>query len=307
MLCGWTGSALSVVFLMAQALPATRTPPPPASPLATSFAPAPGLPGALVPPPPGAMQVVEDPNALAWTTKSQKFDAKMGDTAAKFTFGLTNVSKETVIISGVHTSCGCTVAQLPSQPWELKPGDHGEIGVTVDLRGKSGNLIKTATVSSSVGSIPLMVQISVPRIDPKKMPMTEADRTRNLQVAAVDRQAVFRGECVTCHVVPTIGKVGKQLYVAACGVCHEGEHRASMVPDLRALNKPTDAAYWSHWISEGRVGSLMPAFASANGGILSSNQVNTLVAYLSGPFQNEIRNSRASATNAVPVPAPVTQ
>jgi mono/diheme cytochrome c family protein len=235
----------------------------------------------------------------------------MGETEAKFTFGLTNVSKETVTISGVHTSCGCTVAQLPSQPWVLKPGDHGEIGVTVDLRGKSGNLIKTATVSSSVGSIPLMVQISVPRIDPKKMPMTENDRTRNLQVAAVDRQAVFRGECVTCHVIPTIGKVGKELYVAACGVCHEGEHRASMVPNLRALNKPTDAAYWNQWISEGRPGSLMPAFLAKNGGILSSNQVSSLVAYLSGPFQSEPKTpatpGAAPAVNAQPARSPVTQ
>ena len=308
--CVGLSGALSVVMLAAQALPANPAPAP-ASPFPTSFAPSPGLPGALVPPPPGALQVVEDPNALAWTARTQKYDAKMGEVEAKFSFGLTNVSKDIVTISGVHTSCGCTVAQLPSQPWVLKPGDHGEIGVTVDLRGKSGNLTKTATVTSSAGSIPLMVQISIPRLDPKQMTMTENDRTRNLQVAAVDRQAVFRGECVTCHVVPTIGRVGKDLYVAACGVCHEGEHRASMVPNLRALNKPTDATYWNQWVNEGRVGSLMPAFASKNGGILSPNQVKTLVAYLSGPFQDEPKTSPvpigAPAAAAVPVRLPVTQ
>ncbi len=269
----------------------SQTPPP-----AGGFAPAPGLPGAVVPPPPGAMQIVENTNAIAWTTRSLQYQAKAGETEAKFKFGLTNVSKEVVTIAGVHTSCGCTVAQLPSQPWVLQPGDHGDIGVTVDLRGKMGNLVKTVTVTSSVGIIPLMVQVSIPRVDPNS-PLTAMDRDRNLKVAAVDRQAVFRGDCANCHVTPTIGKTGKALYVAACGICHEGEHRASMVPNLRALNKPTDAAYWTQWVSEGRVGSLMPAFASKNGGILSPHQVKTLVEYLSGDFQNE------SSIPGVPSPA----
>lgn len=272
------------------------------TPPATGFAPAPGLPGAVVPPPPGAMQIVENTNALAWTTRSLQYQAKSGETEAKFKFGLTNVSKEVVTIAGVHTSCGCTVAQLPSQPWVLQPGDRGDIGVTVDLRGKMGNLVKTVTVTSSVGIIPLMVQVSIPRVDPNS-PLTAMDRDRNLKVAAVDRQAVFRGDCANCHVTPTIGKTGKALYVAACGICHDGEHRASMVPNLRALNKPTDAAYWTQWVSEGRVGSLMPAFSSRNGGILSTHQVKTLVEYLSGDFQNETSIPGVSAPTLAPAPA----
>lgn len=272
-----------------------------------SFAPAPGLPGALVPPPPGAMQVVENTNALAWSTRSQQYQAKSGETEAKFQFALTNVSKEVVTIAGVHTSCGCTVAQLPSQPWVLKPGDHGEIGVTVDLRGKAGNIIKTATVTSSVGMIQLMVQIAIPRPDPRSM--TALDRTRNLQVAQADRQAVFRGDCASCHVVPAIGKLGKDLYVAACGVCHEGEHRASMVPNLRALNKPTDAAYWTQWVNGGREGSLMPAFAVQQGGILSPYQVKSLVDYLAGPFllEPQIPGAPAPAPAAAPARPVVAQ
>ncbi len=295
-----------VVLLMASlrsngvaAAAETATPSPrPGAVAQAGFASVPALPGTVVPAPPGALQVVEDPNAIAWTTKSQQYQAKPGEIEAKFRFGLTNVSKETVTIVGVHTSCGCTVAQLPSQPWLLAPGDHGEIGVTVDLRGKMGNIVKTATVTSSVGMIQLMVQIAIPKPDPKSM--TAEDRTRNLQVAQVDRQVVFRGDCANCHVVPTIGKLGKQLYDTACAICHEGEHRASMVPNLRALNKPTDHAYWTQWITDGRVGSLMPAFAVRNGGILSDLQVRSLADYLAGDFALEAYLPVAPAASGFP-------
>ena len=118
-----------VVLLMASLLSngvaaaaETATPSPrPGAVAQAGFASVPALPGTVVPPPPGALQVVENPNAIAWTTQSQQYQAKPGEIEAKFRFGLTNVSKETVTIVGVHTSCGCTVAQLPSQPHSLVP------------------------------------------------------------------------------------------------------------------------------------------------------------------------------------------
>lgn len=239
-----------------------------------------------VAPPPGAAPVVINPGAFAWDAVLKEYHARAGETEAKFTFALTNVSKDTVTIDSVHTSCGCTAAKLPATPWALAPGDHGEIGVTVDLHGKFGTITKTATIYSSVGQIPLTVRIMIP---PAEASARMSDRTRNLQVAAADRQAVFRGDCATCHVTPAIGKSGKALYDAACAVCHEGPNRATMVPDLRALTKPTDAAYWTQWISAGREGSLMPAFALAQHGILNEAQIKSLVDYLDGEFHLEVK------------------
>ena len=240
-----------------------------------------------VAPPANAVPVVNRPESFAWDTVVKDYQAKAGETEAKFTFALTNVSKESVTIESVHTSCGCTAAKLPQTPWVLAPGDHGEIGVTVDLHGKFGLISKTATVYSSVGQIMLTVRIVIPPADASARNM--GDRSRNLQVAAADRQAVFRGDCATCHVTPTLGKTGKALYDTACLICHEGPNRASMVPDLRALNKPTDAAYWTQWISSGREGSLMPAFALAKHGILSDAQIKSLVDYLGGDFGLEVK------------------
>ena len=230
---------------------------------------------------------VNNPDALAWDSKLKEYAAKAGETEAKFTFALTNVSKETVTIQSVHTSCGCTAAKLPQQPWVIAPGERGEIGVTVDLRNKYGTITKTATINSSVGPVPLTVRCIIPA--PDLNAARTGDRTRNMQIAAADRQSVFRGDCATCHVAPTLGKTGKALYETACGICHEGEHRASMVPSLRALNKPTDRAYWTQWITSGREGSLMPAFSLKQGGILSDDQVGSLVEYLGGEFALEVK------------------
>jgi hypothetical protein len=41
-----------------------------------------------------------------------------------------------------------------------------------------------------------------------------------------------------------------------------------------------DAAYWEKWIREGGEGTLMPAFAKAQGGPLDDAQVSSLVRYL---------------------------
>ena len=143
---------------------------------------------------------VNNPAALAWDSKLKEYAAKAGETEAKFTFALTNVSKETVTIQNVHTSCGCTAAKLPQQPWVIAPGEHGEIGVIVDMRNKYGTISKTATINSSVGPIPLTVRCIIPA--PDLNAARTGDRTRNMQIAAADRQSVFRGDCATCHVAP---------------------------------------------------------------------------------------------------------
>jgi len=106
------------------------------------------------------------------------------------------------------------------------------------------------------------------------------DRTRIQQMVAIDRQAVFKGDCAKCHAEPTVGKMGHELYVAGCGICHDAEHRAAMVPDLRALKHPTNAEHWRQWITASKPGSLMPAFSQAHDGPLNDEQIASLVNYL---------------------------
>lgn len=211
-------------------------------------------PGDTVP----AVSRIQYPQALAWDTQTREIYAKDGEQSVDFRFALTNVWTNAVTVTGTKTSCGCTVARLPETPWVLLPGKGGEISGTMNLVGKAGTIVKTVTVSTDVGSILLNVKVHIAPADPGRM--RSADRQRNLAVAAADRQAVFRGECASCHVAPTVGKRGAELYATACGICHDAENKATMVPTLRELKHPTDRAFWMQWIRNGKLNSLMPAF-----------------------------------------------
>ena len=113
--------------------------------------------------------------------------------------------------------------------------------------------------------------------------LTDAERARGMDGARRTGRRSFKNDCATCHAKPGEGKYGKTLYDAVCAICHEAEHRATMVPDLHNLKTPTNEEFWRTWIAHGKPGSLMPAFATAEGGPLTDMQIATLAAYLTNP------------------------
>ena len=236
------------------------------------------------------------PQALAWDAQTRELQAKDGQASVDFRFALTNVWTNAVTITGTRTSCGCTVAKLPETPWVVAPGQRGEISGSMNLAGKSGTIVKTVTVLSDVGSILLNVRVKIDPPDPNRM--RAADRQRNLAVAAADRQAVFRGECASCHVAPTVGKKGAELYATACGICHDAENKSSMVPALRELKHPTDRAFWMQWIRNGKPASLMPAFDLKQGGILDEAQMASLADHLDSAAFKAAPSAGAAQTPA---------
>ncbi len=262
--------------------PAPVTPPVPAPPPAPSTpaitqttapkpAPAPAPPPQL----PGSV--------IAWDADTKEYTAKPGEMTAPFTFYFTNVSSEEVIYTGVHTSCGCTVAQLPTPPWKLPPGTNGAVPVLMSLANKHGIVFKTVTFNTDKGYKTLMLKVTIQPPPPPTSgmpPIAPMERSRNQELAKEDRQAVFKGDCASCHVEKAKGKLGQELYVAACGICHESPNRATMVPDLHVLTHDTNADFWRTWIARGKPGSLMPAFAQSEGGPLSDGEIDSIVQYL---------------------------
>jgi len=103
---------------------------------------------------------------LAWEADSKTFDAKPGESIARFTIYVTNVSAEVVVITNLQRTCGCTEATMPAQPWRLEPGICGPIQATIDLRGKAGKISKPLTVQSSAGSKVLMLNVNIPPAPP---------------------------------------------------------------------------------------------------------------------------------------------
>ena len=287
---------------MRRGLPGYPLPfPPPLLPQPTAAASSvpPGLPAPLavpprpIPPPASINSALPKPPSqpasyIAWDAESKEYSAKPGDSSAHFTFYLTNVSKEVVMVNSVHTSCGCTVAQLPEQPWHLAPGTNGPINVTVNLAGKFGTIVKSVTVDTTAGVKSLLVKVNIPGA-PAQQPVAgglNMDRMRNMQMALADRQAVFKNDCATCHAKPATTPTGTPVFGAAlysgvCANCHDSANRAALVPDLKKLNHPTNAEHWKKWIASGKAGSMMPAFAKAEGGPLNDAQIDSLVKYLS--------------------------
>jgi mono/diheme cytochrome c family protein len=215
---------------------------------------------------------------FAWDALSKSTDADADQEQAHFVFNFTNVSSGNVVILSVRPSCGCTTAQMPPLPWTLAPGTNGQIRLTVNVKGRSGTLFKAVYLTSDKGSKTLMLRINMlPPVTPK---MTDAERARDIAAAKIDRQAVFHGDCAKCHLNNIQGKYGKPLFDSVCGICHEAEQRASMVPNLHDLKTPTNDEFWRTWIAHGKPATLMPAFATSDGGPLTDIQIASIVAYL---------------------------
>ena len=209
---------------------------------------------------------------LVWDAMEKHLDVKPGDTVAEFEFNVTNRSAKPVEIQQLRPTCGCTTTDLPRKPWILAPGEHGSFRATVEFAGKTGKFSKSIYVTSTAGTQMLQVSISVPEGD-------STERKRNQELAAANRQLVFRGSCAACHSDPIGQKTGAELFHTACGICHFAAPRASVVPDLLTAREPRDAAFWRKWISEGKEGTLMPAFAQAQGGPLTDQQIESLIEF----------------------------
>ena len=248
---------------------------------------------------------------FAWASLMQRTNVPDGTEQAHFGFIFTNIAKAVnitlvtniadiskvttitnsitpvpVTIFSVHPSCSCTVAELPPLPWTIQPGDRGEFGATVDIQGRTGTLIKSISVSTDKGYKELLIEITIqPPVTPV---LTETDRARDLEIAKADRQAVFKGDCASCHSKNIEGKYGKSLYDAVCGICHDATARASVVPDLRDVKTATNVDYWRVWIANSKAGSLMPAFSTAAGGPLNDVQIGTLAAYLNTTYPSKV-------------------
>lgn len=213
-------------------------------------------------------------------------DAIEGQDFARFTFSFTNVTTNIVTVLDVHPSCGCTTAELPPRPWQIPPGTSGTFKLSVNLAGKTGTLFKTAGFITDKGKRDLMLRINL--TPPVAVKMTEEQRMAGVQAAKVDRQAIFKGDCASCHLPNLAGKQGQELFKTVCGICHEAEERATMVPDLAKLKVPTNEEFWRTWITFGKPGSLMPAFAKTQGGPLDDMQIATISQYLTAAHPSQV-------------------
>jgi mono/diheme cytochrome c family protein len=229
---------------------------------------------------------------LAFDAETKRYQAAPGESDAPFTFNLTNIWTNEVVIQRVQASCGCATASLPSSPWHLSPGAGGQVHAQMNLLGKMGLITKQLKFFLSAGTNNLTQTVNLEVIIPLPPALggslSAQERQAALAKAQLNPQAIFQGDCASCHVARGRNAYGQDLYAADCGICHESSHRASLVPDLHALKQPTDLDYWKTLITSGKPHSMMPAFAQAQGGPLSEAQITSLAAYLNHTLSHHL-------------------
>jgi mono/diheme cytochrome c family protein len=241
---------------------------------------------------------------LVFDAETKQYDAKPGETIAPFTFNLTNVWTNEITIAQVRASCGCTTAKLPATPWHVPPGGSGAVGAQVNLAGKMGLVIKTLTFFTSVGNRIVTLKVNIPPAGTGLAGMSAADRKAAMAKAAADPQSIFKGDCAKCHVDKGAKTFGQDLFAADCGICHESSRRDSAVPDLHALKEPTNLEYWKAIITFGKPHTMMPAFALAQGGPLSDEQITSLAAYLNRMISHNFPAAAMASAAAAPQSLP---
>lgn len=194
-------------------------------------------------------------------------------------FVLFNKGGSHLRISGVDTSCGCTVAALTENV--LAPGEFTRLKVELDTSIKLGPVRKKITVKSNDPKRPALDLFLVGEVMTRQMKAHEEPVT----VSAKDPLVLFKGECVTCHVARGKGKTGQALFQADCGMCHgmNGQGTKTSGPALLEGNYD-DAAYLASMrrvIADGSPRSPeMPPFSEKKGGPLNDAEIDSLVNFL---------------------------
>lgn len=93
--------------------------------------------------------------------------------SVNYDFEFKNIGKVPIIFSDVHGSCGCTVPTWPKEP--ILPGKTNKITVTYSTQGRVGQINKTVTVTSNVGTKILKISGNVDKADSPATPAPTPD------------------------------------------------------------------------------------------------------------------------------------
>lgn len=99
---------------------------------------------------------VQIPSTLKWENEIHDFGTLEKGKPATYEFTFTNTTKETVLITNVRPSCGCTAANYTKTP--IKPGEKGMVAATYNA-SSPGMFTKSITVTTSDSTVPKSLTI----------------------------------------------------------------------------------------------------------------------------------------------------
>ena len=106
-----------------------------------------GLSTDLVTNPRSATETSDKQAVITFDKEEHDFGSLLQGEVVTYSFHFTNTGSMPLIISGVTTSCGCTVGEYPHEP--IAPGKSGIIKATYDSKGHHGFQSRTLTVMSN--------------------------------------------------------------------------------------------------------------------------------------------------------------
>lgn len=86
------------------------------------------------------------PSAITWKENSHDFGNIEKGKPASYDFTFTNTTDQTVLITNVKASCGCTATNYTKTP--IKPGEKGSITATYNA-ARPGSFNKQVTVTTN--------------------------------------------------------------------------------------------------------------------------------------------------------------
>ena len=95
----------------------------------------------------GGAQVATNVTTMEFEKTIHNFGEIKSGESVSYTFKFANTGKNPLVISNAKGSCGCTVPKWPKEP--IPPGGEGEIQVTFNSKGKSGNQHKSITLTAN--------------------------------------------------------------------------------------------------------------------------------------------------------------
>ena len=96
------------------------------------------------------------PSELKWESDVHDFGTLAQGKPSTYEFTFTNTTKETVMITNVRPSCGCTAANYTKTA--IKPGEKGMVAATYNA-ASPGAFTKSITVTTSDSSLPKSLTI----------------------------------------------------------------------------------------------------------------------------------------------------
>lgn len=103
-----------------------------------------------------AVAAPANPTGLKFESEVHDFGGLEKGKPATYEFTFTNTSKETIMITNVRPSCGCTAANYTKTA--IKPGEKGFVAATYNA-ASPGAFTKSITVTTSDTSLPKSLTI----------------------------------------------------------------------------------------------------------------------------------------------------